>query len=123
MTPLEFVAEIDAMFEQGVKEGRSRMSTWWGAWSNDMNKRLRTYSEKNSVKALRYRYVFIYWALKSQILEHLFLASQKNRSWTNKNKAKQKKKEVQEILKIIQAKKPAKQLTKTDLLRFLIAGD
>ena len=106
-TPEQFVKHIDEHFNDAKKKRLSRMSIEWGMWSREMNLVLRSRMESKSEPSepvdpidnenvLRLKYVMVYWTLISQLLELYFQGS-----LLRAGKIKRKRKEADEILKII----------------------
>ena len=102
-TPEQFVKHIDDHFNDAKKKRLSRMSIEWGMWSREMNLVLRSRMESKSEPidpddetVLRLKYVMVYWTLISQLLELYFQGS-----LLRAGKIKRKRKEADEILKIV----------------------
>lgn len=69
MTPKQLVDEIDMMFDKAVENGWHRMSLDWSIWSADLNRGIRGRIEGGDPDSFLLRYVFIYWAVVSQLLD------------------------------------------------------
>ena len=71
MTPVEYLDLIDAHFSEAKLARISRLDPAWGIWSREMNLELRTRieAEPPDPDRLGLKYVFIYWVLRSQIIE------------------------------------------------------
>ena len=67
-TPLYFLKEIDEKYLSCKEKGLSRFSDEWGLWSREINLKLRGFI-KNSPDPEPYKYVFIYWTVRSQLLQ------------------------------------------------------
>jgi hypothetical protein len=66
----EFINEIDTEFLKAKKQGLSRLNIKWGKWSRKLNLRIREKIESDDPKAsLLFKYVFMYWVNRSQLLE------------------------------------------------------
>lgn len=87
LTARQFVELIDEFYHNAKLEKLSRFSIKWGRWSTKMNVELRQRIEtKRDPEELKLKHVFIYWTLKSQLLElyyrypsRAFKAGQKRR--------------------------------------------
>lgn len=105
-SPKIFAEYILEQFYDAKKKRLSRMSIEWGMWSREMNLVLRSRMESKSEPidlvdpddetVLRLKYVMVYWTLISQLLELYFQGS-----LLRAGKIKRKRKEADEILKII----------------------
>ena len=115
--PEEFRKEIDREFEYAKDKGLSRMDMKWGMWSAQMNRELRIYTEKESPKQVLYKYVFVYWTLKSQLLELYF---KYKHGLFGGVKKKRKRKEIEEVLKILDLKTQGKDLTQEELFAMVV---
>ena len=62
----DLVALVDRKYDEAKKAKVSRFSVEWGKWSREMNVELR---KKGGIL---FKYVTIYWVLKSQMLELFF---------------------------------------------------
>jgi hypothetical protein len=69
MTPKQLVEEIDAMFDRASENGWNRMSLDWSIWSAELNRGIRARIEGGDPDSFVLRYVFIYWAVVSQLLD------------------------------------------------------
>jgi len=76
MTPLQFVELIDEFYLDAKRNKVSRMSTKWGIWSRKMHEELRQRIGANEPEAIRFKYVIVYHALKSELLELHYQKSQ-----------------------------------------------
>ena len=115
--PEEFRNAIDKKFEEAKAKGISRMSLEWGMWSGELNRELKTYSEKEGPKQVLYKYTFVYWLLKSQLLELLYVY--KNKLF-GKIHIKRKKKEIAEVIKILDLRTTGRDLTEEELLTMVV---
>ena len=68
LSPEEFLEEIDIKYSNCKKRKISRLSDEWDKWSREFNLRLRNVIQDNN-NPVAYKYVFIYWANRSQLLE------------------------------------------------------
>ena len=68
-TPMEFVDMIKAFYGKARKAKLSRFDLRWGKWSRIMNTELRSKIENDHPNSESFKYVIIYWTLKSEILE------------------------------------------------------
>ena len=68
LSPEEFLEEIDLKYSNCKKRKISRLSDEWDKWSREFNLRLRNVIQDNN-NPVAYKYVFIYWANRSQLLE------------------------------------------------------
>lgn len=91
---------IDDKFFTTKKKGESRYSINWGRWSRIINIEMKPLMEGDSELAQQFRYVYMYWINRSQLLE-LYFKSKYGKS-TQKHK---RNKEAKLILQIIQGKK------------------
>ena len=66
---IDFVGLIDANFEEYKAQRLSRMSVAWGKWSRRMNLVIRSRIEQQHPQATLYKYLFMYWINRSQLLE------------------------------------------------------
>jgi len=107
----DLVDPIDKKYTEAKEAKVSRFSVEWGKWSREMNVEMR---KKDGIL---FKYVFIYWTLKSQLLELFFKFPSnslklglKKRVWS----------EIEDIKKIIlSGNVPEGELTDKDLLRIL----
>ncbi len=60
---------INKNYLAAKKSRTSRFSIEWGKWSREMNIETRELIESKNPQALELKYVFIYWTIKSQLLE------------------------------------------------------
>lgn len=60
---------IDKNYLAAKKNRTSRFSVEWGKWSREMNIKTRELIESKDPQALELKYIFIYWTIKSQLLE------------------------------------------------------
>jgi hypothetical protein len=97
-TPIDYVEDIDKMFEECKMEGISRMDQKWGVWSGEMNRETRKRIEEEDTESLKLKYVFVYWQNMSQLLELYFKYGKK---MFGKNKIKMKMREAAEIKNVI----------------------
>jgi len=116
MDPLDYVEIIDDRYEEAKKDGISRMDIKWGMWSADMNRELRKLTEdEGNPNQLIYKYVFVYWILKSQLLELYYQRK-------GKSKIKQKVRELREIKKVVNLDiRPPMDFSKEDILRKVLS--
>lgn len=69
-TVAEYIEDIDRMYIECRKERLSRMDLKWGKWSAEMNREIRKrIEEQDDPDNVRLKYVFIYWNLRSRLLE------------------------------------------------------
>ena len=71
-TPEGYLELIDVKYSEAKAKRQSRFNVEWGKWSVTMNRVLRRLTEgknKNDTEIMKLRYVFIYWSLKSELLE------------------------------------------------------
>jgi len=71
-TPIDFVKYIDKKYMEAKKDRISRLSVQWGQWAREMNIVLRSKTEvpdHHDEMPTRFKYVFAYWILRSQLLE------------------------------------------------------
>jgi len=71
-TPAQFIVYIDDQYAEAKKKKVSRLSVDWGTWSRKMNLVLKRKTEipnHDDEMPTRYKYVFAYWLLKSELLE------------------------------------------------------
>ena len=115
--PEEFRNAIDKKFEVARAKGISRMSLEWGMWSGELNRELKTYSEKEGPKQVLYKYTFVYWVLKSQLLELYHVYKGK---LFGKVHIKRKKKEIAEVVKILDLRTTGRNLTEEELLTMVV---
>lgn len=115
--PEEFRNTIDKKFEEAKAKGISRMSLEWGMWSGELNRELKTYTEKEGPKQVIYKYTFVYWVLKSQLLELLYVY--KNKLF-GKIKIKKKRKEIKEVVKVLDLQTVGRDLTEEELLAMVV---
>uniref|UniRef100_A0A6M3KHJ0 Uncharacterized protein n=1 Tax=viral metagenome TaxID=1070528 RepID=A0A6M3KHJ0_9ZZZZ len=72
-TPAEYLHLIDTKFYEAKKNKVSRYSVEWGTWSREMNLILKKRTKKTDQDiSLKLKYVFVYWILKSQVLEMFY---------------------------------------------------
>jgi hypothetical protein len=115
--PEEFRKTIDDKFEEAKAKGLSRMDMKWSLWSAEMNRELRTYTEKESPKQVLYKYTFLYWILKSQLLELYYKYGDK---FYGKGKIKKKIKEIKEIVKVLDLKVAGSNLTQEEITQMVL---
>lgn len=115
--PEDFRKEIDDKFKEAKTRGLSRMNLDWGLWSGEMNRELRIYTETEGPMQVLYKYVFVYWTLKSQLLELLY--RYKNRPF-GKIKIKRKRKEIKEVIKILDLKVKGRDLSEEEILAMVV---
>jgi hypothetical protein len=60
---------IDKQYYRCKSEGISRLSIEWGVWSRKMNIEIRSKIKLDDDQSTGYKYIFNYWATKSQLLE------------------------------------------------------
>lgn len=97
MTPQDYIQEIDDHFYSAKRKKLSRLSDEWGVWSRGMNLRLRKIIEEEDSE-VGYKYVFIYWVNRSQLLEAYFKGKLKNMK-----KIASLKREAKELLKAVKS--------------------
>ena len=64
----ELLELIDVKYHEAKRLNLSRFDLWWGEWSALMNRSLRG-RIKGNPNDLRLKYLFVYWSLRSQLLE------------------------------------------------------
>ena len=64
-----YLDEIDAVFLRLKRDRMSRFSVEWGQFSRAINLEIRKRIESKDSESARLRSVFVYWSIKSQILE------------------------------------------------------
>lgn len=110
----DLIALIDSKYIDAKADGLSRMSVEWGRWSREMNVELR---KKDDILS---KYVFIYWTLKSRLLEVFFKSPSKVLKVGLKKRLQKEAKDIKEI--ILSGNVPDGELTDTDLQRILLDG-
>lgn len=106
---------IDGKYREAKKKGISRFSVEWGRWSREMNVELR---KKDGIL---FKYIFIYWTLKSQLLEVFFKSPSK---LVRLGKKRRLRKEISDIKGIIlSGNAPEGELTDKDLQRILLESN
>ena len=66
----DYVDLIDTKYRSAKEKKLSRMSIEWGKWSRKMNLQIRQkLKEGGHPQDVLYRYIFIYWVNRSQLLE------------------------------------------------------
>lgn len=65
----EYIDLIDNKYKEAKKARLSRFDIKWGLWSREMNIKIKNHIDENHPKSLELRLVFIYWTIKSQLLE------------------------------------------------------
>jgi len=69
-TAAEFVEIIEEFYEDARAKRMSRLDVRWGTWSVIMNKEINDRIKSGEdPEELRLRYVFVFWVVKSQLLE------------------------------------------------------
>jgi len=115
--PEEFRKAIDKKFKEAKAKGLSRMDMEWGMWSAKMNRELRVYTEKESPEQILYKYVFVYWTLMSQLLE---LHRHFKTKLFGKIHVKRKRKEIAEVVKVLELRAKGRDYTKEELLAMVV---
>ena len=95
MTSQDYIQEIDDYFYSAKRKKLSRLSDEWGKWSREMNLRLRKLIEEEN-NEVSYKYVFIYWINRSQLLDAYFKGKLKNMK-----KIASLKREAKKLLKAV----------------------
>jgi len=85
----DYIDLIDEKYQEAKQQKLSRLSVEWGTWSREMNLKTKNY------KNLGFKYLFIYWVMKSQLLELHFKTRFKQ------SKKKQLAREAKNYRKII----------------------
>lgn len=112
MTVRDYVDLIDKKYRAAKEEGISRFSVEWGRWSREMN------VETRKKEGVLFKYVFIYWTLKSQLLEVFYKSPSK---LLRQGKKRRLQEEISDIKKIIlSGKAPDGDLTDKDLQKILL---
>jgi len=88
----DLIELIDKKYSEAKEAKISRLSVEWGKWSREMNVELR---KKDGIL---FKYVTIYWTLKSQMLEMFFKHPSK---MVKVRRKKRMQKEIADIKKII----------------------
>lgn len=107
----DLVVLIDKKYVEAKKTGTSRFSVEWGRWSKEMNVEMR---KKDGIL---FKYVFIYWTLRSQLLEVFFKSPSKLLRVSKKRRLQKEIADIKEI--ILSGNAPDGELTDKDLLRIL----
>ncbi len=113
-TPIEYIELIDSKYKEAKAKKLSRFSKKWGKWSTAMNletrKRIKSGKDPDEIKL---QYVFIYWTLRSQLLE----AHKVSRLGSGKAKRKVILNEINKIREVIKDEdKDLERLSKKDLI-------
>ncbi len=115
-TPKEYLGMINEEYFKAKKKRLSRFSEEWGLWSVAMNRTLRKRTEgKKDIETMKFRYVFIYWTLVSELLE----LNHKYRL-LHMRKKKRIVKEVRDIKEIILTGNGLQPLSEEELVNKLI---
>lgn len=94
-TPIDYLDIIDKNFTLAVKKGLSRFSVEWGHWSREMNIEIRKRVNSGDSETIPLKYVFVYWVIRSQILELKY----RSKGFFSENKIKKRAREAKEISK------------------------
>jgi len=111
----DLVGLIDKKYIDAKEAKISRFSVEWGRWSREMNVEMR---KKDGIL---FKYVFIYWTLRSQLLEVFFKSPSK---LVRLGKKRQLRKEIADIKEIIlSGNVPEGELTDKELQRILLKSN
>jgi hypothetical protein len=72
MTPervKKVIIELDNHFFKCKREKESRYGVLWGKWSREMNVKTRKLIEGGDKHSVHWKYLFVYWVNRSQLLE------------------------------------------------------
>ena len=108
---------IDKKYQEAKKAGFSRFSVEWGKWSREMNVELRRKMLRKK-EGILFKYVFIYWTLKSRLLEIFFKSPSKMLKRGCKRRLQKEIDDIKEI--ILSGNMPEGELTDKDLLKILL---
>jgi len=108
---------IDKKYQEAKKVGLSRFSVEWGKWSREMNVELRRKMLRKK-EGILFKYVFIYWTLKSRLLEVFFKSPSRMLKRGCKKRFQREADDIKEI--ILSGNMPEGELTDKDLLKILL---
>lgn len=112
---------IDKQYREAKRDKLSRFSVEWGRWSREMNLELHRKIQAASPQQILYKYVFIYWTLKSQLLEVWFKFPWRS---LKMNLKKRLGKQILDTKKmILSGDVPAAEFTEEDLKRALLESN
>jgi hypothetical protein len=95
-SPQQLIDLIDRKFNEAKQKNISRFSVEWGLWSRQMNLFIREKIDGNHPKHVLFKYVIMYWTIKSQMLELYHLS--RIRKLGKKNKLKKEANAIKELV-------------------------
>ncbi len=96
MDAIEYLNLIDHQYQKAKAAGISRFDVKWGKWSRQMNLELMEKTGNDGPEATCLKYVVVYWALTSQLLE-----MRRGNSFFGQSKRKKKRRELNQLRKFI----------------------
>lgn len=110
--PERLIDEIDEKYREFKQAKMSRFSVEWGKWSRAFNLILKEVMEDHP----EYRHVFIYWNLRSQLLELHY----RTPSFMKRGKKRRLSKECQRLRELIVSGDIHERITKADMIRMVL---